>query len=306
MVGAPPPAPPPPPPPGDGSSPSLPPGWGQSWPGSPPLGQAHGGRDRVLAVLAVFVGVSLVGLLLVGALVVLRNQGKAVGVPSLSPLVSLPPVSTPPPASAVHPLPSALPAGSPAAGGIVAAIPWRPFDDGTVRVTPNGLAVDVALVRPGLREWVPVPLSIGFLALRIDARVTVTEDTAGNRVGLACRTADQRYGATFSIDGSGEWFMSLDWPQGPTLFDNAQSAQIHPPGTVNLLSVVCADRNGSFEMAYAINGTVVADEMTPLLTSEPLHPELYLCSCQGSESMSDADVAVSMLPGGAAATPAGV
>jgi hypothetical protein len=174
-----------------------------------------------------------------------------------------------------------------------------------VRVTPNVSGVDVALMRPDLREWVPVPLSNAFLALRIDANVTVTQDTAGNRVGLACRTFDQRYGATFSIDGSGEWFMSLDWPEGPTLIDNAQSAQIHPPGTLNMLSIVCADRNGSFEIAFAINGTVVADEITPLLTSEPLHPALYLCSCEGSESMTDTDVAVSMLPGGPAATLSG-
>jgi hypothetical protein len=135
--------------------------------------------------------------------------------------------------------------------------------------------------------------------MRLDATVTVTADSAGNHVGLGCKSTDNQYGATFAIDANGHWFMSLDWPNGPTLLASAQSAAIHPPGAANLLSIVCANSGGSFRTLYAINGLVVADEVSPLLTSQPWHPDLYLCSCNGTEGMRDVGVTVSTLQGGA-------
>lgn len=308
---------PPPPPPHDGWSPYPLPQWGSVYPPPPPPPppDPRSWRHVVLVALAVVTSVALVAVLMVGAVMVVRGRyEKATGVSNGAPVLSLPPIATPPPiatepaigsppmaipplTTAVDPLPAALPTGSPVAGGSAQPIGWRPIDDGTVRVTPTATGADVELVRPGQHEWVTLPLSTNFQAVRIDANVTVTHDSAGNRVGLACRTAEQGYGATFSIDASGEWFMSLDWAEGPTLVGTAQLAQIPPDGAATTLSVVCAETNRSFEMMYAINGTVVADVVTPLVTWDAWHPAVYLCSCNGLESMSVDSVVVSTLPG---------
>jgi hypothetical protein len=202
-----------------------------------------------------------------------------------------PPTPTAPPVTEVHPLPAALPAGS-----VVPTITWRHESTGVVTVTPSSDGVDVSLMELERKEWVPVPVPTAVSAVRLDATVAVTANGDGNHVGLACKTADHAYGATFSIDVNGQWFLSLDTPTGAILLDNAQSALIHEGKSPNQLSIVCIAHSESFEMLYAINGTVVADELSPGLRLQQLHPELYLCSCHGLEGMHDSAISVSSIP----------
>lgn len=241
----------------------------------------------MFVVIALAVSTAVLVVLAAGLVVGTRR----VAVPNIAPLLSLPPIPTVPPVTHVDPLPSALPTGS-----VIPSLAWTSENDGVVSVEPSGDGVDVALLQVGQKQWVPVRVPSASSALRLDATVTATTNSNGNHVGLACKTPDNKYGATFSIDVNGSWFLSLDSPAGDTLLDNAQSSLIHEDGAANQLSIVCIEHSHSFEMMYAINGTVVADALSPGLTPQPLYPELYLCSCHGRQAMHDSGIAVSSVP----------
>lgn len=301
-------SPPNPPPPPSWSTPAQP-GWDQPWAVPPPPDRRNPGEHRLNVLIAIAATAAVLVGLAVGSVALVRYRAPA-HVPNIAALLSLPPdptiaplpsfppdLPTPIPVAAVQPLPTTLPTGPVIAGAAATPLAWTPLNDGIARVTLTPGGVDVALVRLEQRYWFRAPVSTEFQAMRLDATVTVTADSAGNRVGLGCKSTDNQYGATFSIDASGQWYMSLDWPNGPTLLANAQSPAIHPPGTANTLSIVCANSGASFRMMYAINGSVVADEVSPILTSQPWHPDLYLCSCNGTEGMRDVGVTVRTLQG---------
>lgn len=297
---------PPPPPPPDASGWNTAPAesqwaWSVAPPAPPPL-QGSRLHNRVVAVVAIVVSLAVVaGLVGVVTLVGVKHAAAPVVTPAASlppeptvppePTLSIPAEPTAPPVTDIRPLPSALPTGS-----LVAKVPWTALNNGVISVVPSSDGVDLTLLQLERRQWVPVPVPSASSALRLDATVTATTDSGGNHIGLACQTPDHEYGATFSIDGNGEWFMSYDWPGGPELLDNAQSGLIHDVKTANRLSAVCIEHSQRFEMLFAINGTVVGDEVVPEMTAEPMFPMLYICSCTGNESTHDSAIAVSSIP----------
>ena len=169
------------------------------------------------------------------------------------------------------------------------------MNDGVVSVVPAGDGVDLALLQLGQEETVPIPVPSALSALRVDATVSATHDSTGNEIGIACTTPDHAYGARFSIDANGDRFMWLNWPGGPTQLNEIRSGVINDIPTPNQLSAVCIEHSKTFEMMYAINGTVVADEEVPLMTTRPLLPALYICSCFGHEATHNSAISVSAI-----------
>lgn len=284
--------PPPPPPPPESSywpAPAYGSQWG--WPGTPPPPPPNdrpGHQGRLLILVAVVASVALVAVIAVGFVAAARQAYPPV--PDIGSQLSLPPVPTPPPVTDVQPLPSALPTGS------TIPVVWQPTNDGVVRVVPTSDGVDLTLLQLNQEESVPIPVPTAMPALRVDATETATTDSQGNHIGLACRTADHVYGATFAIDAYGERFMTLDGPDGPDTFSEMRSGVINDISTPNQLSAVCIEHSKTFEMMFAINGSVVADEEVPAMTTQPLFPALYICSCNGHEATHNSAITVSSLP----------
>lgn len=250
-------------------------------------------RHTLLILVALVASVAVVAVLAVGFVAASRQMHPAVP-PDIAPELSLPPIPTPPPVTDVQPLPSALPAGS-----AVANIVWTQGNDGVVSVVASNDGVELTLLQLGQEETVPIPVPSPLSALRVDATVTATNDSNGNEIGLACTTPDHAYGARFSINASGDRFMWLNSPGGPTQLNEIQSGVIHDITTPNQLSAVCIEHSKSFEMMFAINGTVVADEEVPQMTTQPLFPALYICSCHGHEATHNSAISVSSLSTGA-------
>ena len=90
--------------------------------------------------------------------------------------------------------------------------------------------------------------------------------------------------------------MWLNWPGGPTQLNDIHSGVIHDITTANQLSAVCIEHSKSFEMMFAINGTVVADEEVPQMTTQPLFPALYICRSNGHEATHNSAISVSTIP----------
>lgn len=243
----------------------------------------------MLIVVSVVASVAVVAVLVVGFAAASRQVHPTVP-PDIVPELSLPPIPTPPPVTDVQPLPSTLPAGS-----AVANVAWSQVNDGVVSVVPTNDGVDLTLLQLLQEETVPIPVASGASALRIDTTVTATTDSKGNEIGLACTTADRAYGARFSITANGDRFMWLRWPGGPTELNGIRSGVINDITTANQLSAVCIEHSTSFEMMFAINGTVVADEEVPQLTTQPLFPALYICSCHGHEATHNSAISVSTI-----------
>ena len=262
------------------------------WPATPippPIDRPQP-RHTPLIVVSVVASVAVVAVLAVGFTAASRQAHPAVP-PDIVPDLSLPPIPTPPPVTDVQPPPSTLPSGS-----AVANVAWTQVNDGVVSVAPSTGGVDLTLLQLGQEETVPIPVPSALSALRIDETVTATTDSNGNEIGLACSTADRAYGARFSINANGDRFMRLDWPGGPTRLNDIQPGVIHGITTANQLSAVCIEHSKSFEMMFAINGTVVADEEVPQLTTQALFPALYICSCHGHEATHNSAISVSSLP----------
>lgn len=248
-------------------------------------------RHRVLILVSVVASVAVVAVLAVGFVAAARQvHGPP---PNNAPLLSLPPIPAPPPVTDVQPLPSVPPTGSP-----VAPIAWNAVNDGVVSIVPSSDGVNLRLLQLSQEETVPIPVPGAMYALRVDATLSATTDSKGNHIGLACRTADHTYGATFAIDAYGERFISLNGPDGPDTFSQTRSGVINDIGTPNQLSAVCIEHRTSFEMLFAINGTVVADEEVPPITTQPLFPALFICSCNGNEATHNVAISVSSLPNG--------
>ena len=247
-------------------------------------------RHRLVILVSVVASVAIVAVLAAGFIAASRQVHPAVP-PDIAPDLSLPPIPTPPPVTDVQPLPSALPAGS-----AVANVAWTPVNDGVVRVVPSNGGVELTLLQLGQEEIVPIPVPSALPALRVDTTVTATTDSKGNEIGLASTTADRAYGARFSITANGDRFMWLKWPGGPTELNGVRSGVINDISTANQLSAVCIEHSKSFEMMFAINGTVVADEEVPQMTTQPLFPALYICSCHGHEATHNAAISVNSLP----------
>lgn len=291
----PPPLEPPPPPPPDSAwwtPPLSGPQWG--WPATPlpPPIDSPQQRHTLLILVSVVASVAVVAVLAIGFVAASRQVRQAVP-PDIIPGLSLPPIPTPPPVTDVQPLPSALPAGSAVPNAV-----WTQANDGVVSVVPTNDGVELTLVKLGQEEIVPIPVPSPLPALRVDTSVTATTDSNGNEIGVACTTADRSYGARFSITANGDRFMWLNWPGGPTRLNGIQPGAVHDITTVNQLSAVCIEHSKSFEMMFAINGTVVADDEVPQMTTQPLYPALYICSCHGHEATHNSAIAVSSLPTG--------
>lgn len=255
----------------------------------PPPIDTSAPRHRLLILVAVVASVAVVAVLAVG-LAAASHQVHP-GVDHIVPGLSLPPVPTPPPVTDVRPLPSTLPAGS-----AVASVAWSQVNDGVVAVMPSTDGIYLTMLQVGHEETVPIPVPSALSALRVDATLTATNDSNGNEIGLACTTADRIYGARFSINARGDRFMWLNWPGGPTKLNGIRPGVINSITTANQLSAVCIEHSKSFEMMFAINGTVVADEEVPQLTTQPLFPALYVCSCFGQESTRNSAISVSSIP----------
>lgn len=173
------------------------------------------------------------------------------------------------------------------------------MNDGVVSIVPDADGVELTLLQTGREERVPIPVKSAMPALRVDATITATSDSDGNEIGLACTTADHVHGARFTINANGDRFMWLYWSGGTTELNQIQSGVIHDVTAVNQLSAVCIEHGRRFEMMFAINGTVVADQEVPQMTTEPLYPALYICSCYGHEATHDSGISVSSLPAAA-------
>ena len=255
----------------------------------PPVDTPAPQHHRLLIVLSVVVSVAVVAVLAMG-FVAASRQVRSIA-PDIAPDLSLPPQPTPPPVTDVQPLPSTLPAGS-----VVTPLGWQQRNDGVVSAVPTNDGVELILLQTGQEERVPIPVHSPMPALRIDATITATTDSAGNELGVACMTADHVYGARFTINANGDRFMWLYGPDGTSELNEIRSGVIHDVTDANQLSGVCIEHGQQFEMMYAINGAVVADVVVPQLTSAPLYPALYICSCFGHEATDNSAISVSSLP----------